>query len=854
MATRRRTARKPHTAARSRTAAKPAGAARKPVRRSRKSGSVDVAAAAAWLITGLWRAASRSVGIAVRALGRDDDDQAPAVQDLRDGSALAVLAAAVALALALWHLTPWSWAATVDQAARLSAGALTMAAPLLAATLAWRIFRRPDRGPATARGATGAAMMLTGICGIVHLAAGSPSPDATRAAGGLLGLVAAAPLAAILPMVVVVLALLALALAGLCVACGVPAVEAVRRVRALRLPAPARQSATGAAAVTPQTGQSPASSVPLVVSPLPPALPQPLAPAETDEQPAPVTFDASPAPRVLPGRVIDPELIADSTPFDTPLTASGAAAPTRDDSDEDDSEDEEGGEETAGAGPDTPPAAAAATAAVPQDAFVLPPLTLLQTGPAVRERTQANDTVVAALTTCLADFNVDAVVAGLIRGPQVTRYLIKPGRGVKVKTVTNLKDDFGLATASASVRILTPAPGHAAVGVEIPNPDRDIVMLGDVIRSPEFAAERHPLTAGLGRDIEGRTIVANLAKMPHLLIGGATGGGKSVCVNGLICSVLTRATPQAVRMILIDPKRVELAPYEGIPHLITPIITNPKKASEALAWVVTEMTRRYDLLAKAGVKHVDDYNRAIAAGRLRGRDPQPYLLTVIDELADLMMVAPKDVEEAIVRITQLARAAGIHLIVATQRPSVDVVTGLIKANMPSRMAFETSSGTDSKVILDEVGAQDLIGQGDALFLPTGMSAPLRLQGAYVTEKEIARICAHWTRQNRTPPPTLTTTAHDTSGTTGIADGSQPGPHDQALLSQAAELVVTTQFGSTSMLQRKLRVGFATAGRLMDELQARNVVGPADGSKARAVLVAPDDLPALLADWSDALVR
>jgi S-DNA-T family DNA segregation ATPase FtsK/SpoIIIE len=465
----------------------------------------------------------------------------------------------------------------------------------------------------------------------------------------------------------------------------------------------------------------------------------------------------------------------------------------------------------------------------------------------VRERTQANDAVVAALTACLADFNVDAAVAGLVRGPQVTRYLIKPGRGVKVKAVANLKDDFGLACASASVRILTPAPGHAAVGVEIPNPDRDIVMLGDVLRAPEFAAERHPLAAGIGRDIEGRTIVANLAKMPHLLIGGATGGGKSVCVNGLICSVLMRATPDEARMILIDPKRVELAPYEGIPHLVAPIITDPKRAADALSWVVTQMTHRYDLMAEAGVKHIDDYNRAVEAGRLRGRKHLPYLLVVIDELADLMLVAPKDVEEAIVRITQLARAAGIHLVVATQRPSVDVVTGLIKANIPSRLAFETSSGTDSKVILDEVGAQDLVGQGDALFLPTGMSAPLRLQGAFVTEKEIARICAHWTRQGRTTPAAPA----DTTAAGGAPQAGDPnpndskhrdrqGPADAALLATAAAIIVQTQFGSTSMLQRKLRISHGHAKALMDELFQRGVVGPSHAGKACEVLIKNQD--------------
>jgi S-DNA-T family DNA segregation ATPase FtsK/SpoIIIE len=795
------------------------------------------------MIAAAWMLVAGAVGFAARAIGRGARDLDP--HHRRDGLGLLTLGAAIVLAAGLWFRMPNAAGRSIRAVALGGFGSLAWVIPVLGLLLAWRFLRHPDRNTETIRATIGWTALLLGVLGLIHIAKGTPHPsDGARAihlAGGYLGYAVSGPLASALTTWAAVALLALLALYGLLLISGTPVHRIPERLAELRV-------LFGFGRPRPETGDDD---------------------LEVDEDYEAGTGGTVRRVRGQLARQIRlrPAIGAGdhSKPYDTPLLDQKKRGKPRPDG-------SDGLVEALDFGPhDEPDPAAPSTAVAPPEpelaiavpkpsaplrnpeqltltspdaiAYTLPPTALLRPGTAPRQRTRANDIVLAALSEVLEQFQVDAQVTGFSRGPTVTRYEIELGPAVKVERVTALSKNIAYAVKSADVRIISPIPGKSAIGVEIPNADKEVVSLGDVLKSQVALSDHHPMVVGLGKDVEGRVMVANLAKMPHILIAGATGSGKSVCLNSLITSILTRATPDEVRMILIDPKRVELTIYEGIPHLITPIITSPKKAAEALDWVVGEMERRYDDLSACGFRHIDDFNKAVRAGQLKpppGSErvylPYPYLLVIVDELSDLMMVAPRDVEDAVVRITQLARAAGIHLVLATQRPSVDVVTGLIKANVPSRLAFSTSSLMDSRVILDQPGAEKLVGQGDSLFLPMGASKPVRLQNAFVSEKEIRDIVAHCKKQAEPVYREDVAAAPEKSREIDSEIGD-----DLELLIQAAELIITTQFGSTSMLQRKLRVGFAKAGRLMDLLESRDIVGPSEGSKARDVLVRPEDL-------------
>ena len=805
-------------------------ATRRPAARSRKgsartrSGGLPLPLRA---VQSTWMGLAHATGAMARKVGDTGRDLEP--EHRRDGVGLLLIALAVVVAAREWWGMPGAVGTVVHAVVAGTFGKVGYAIPLVLLAFGIRMLRAPQEDAATSRAAVGTTALAFAACGLAHVAAGIPTPpegaDGMRDAGGIIGFLASSPLEAAVSVYGTVPLLLLLGLFGLLVITATPLHQVPDRLRATfdRLTGHTPQQpadATTEPAARRRGRRATASDVD-----------GPRVGDEAFEQAALV--DPVTGKRLRPGQKRPAAPGAASDPAATPAAATRAPVA------------------------DKAPLEAPPTAAIPQRVeqlslagdvtYTLPDAAILEPGSPHRARSAANDRVVESLTTVLDQFEIDAQVTGFSRGPTVTRYEVELGPGIKVERVTALSKNIAYAVASADVRILSPIPGKSAIGIEIPNTDREKVSLGDVLRSQVARGNDHPMVMGVGKDVEGGYVIANLAKMPHLLVAGATGAGKSSFVNSLITSVLMRATPDEVRLVLVDPKRVELTAYEGIPHLITPIITNPKKAAEALQWVVREMDTRYDDLAAFGFKHVDEFNKAVRAGKVKplpGSErvitPYPYLLIVVDELADLMMVAPRDVEESIVRITQLARAAGIHLVLATQRPSVDVVTGLIKANVPSRMAFATSSVTDSRVVLDQPGAEKLIGQGDALFLPMGASKPMRVQGAWVTESEIHAVVTHVTEQLKPRyRDDVTVAAPKKMVEDDIGD-------DLDLLLQATELVVTTQFGSTSMLQRKLRVGFAKAGRLMDLLESRGVVGPSEGSKARDVLVKPDDLPTTLA--------
>jgi S-DNA-T family DNA segregation ATPase FtsK/SpoIIIE len=850
-------------------------------------------------------AIARMVGGLIRSIGVARWEVAPELR--RDGYALFLLLIAVLVASVEWWQLGGPVFGVVHTVVAGTFGISSMVIPLLALGWALRMFRRPDQVRANTRIAIGIGVLLAALSAIASVSARMPAPadgiDALSRGGGVLGYLAAAPLQALLPPVAVIVIHSVLIFFGVLILTATPVESIPARLRGVYEVITGRSEEEDEERVA--FGLRPRRQDPAVheqetavqsTRPRRRSRKQKAADAARDHDEFGYAGDeafetgvsgdeASPADRRRGGRGgrgAKAAAGADAAGAETPTAQQPRRGAPEDPTEVFDAVQDEN--RRAKTFPDAAQAAATApmpTAKKPAPAaapkveakepelveppmgdlprageqlelagdvvYTLPDSSFLLEGPPHKTRSEVNDQVVAALGEVFEQFKVSAEVVGFSRGPTVTRYEVELAPGTKVEKVTALEKNISYAVASADVRILSPIPGKKAIGIEIPNTDRETVVLGDVLRSPVARRNEHPLVMGVGKDVEGGYVVANLAKMPHMLVAGATGAGKSSFINSLITSILMRSTPEEVRMVLVDPKRVELTIYEGIPHLITPIITNPKKAAEALEWVVKEMDARYDDLSAFGFKHVDDFNKAVRSGELtvpagseRKLAPYPYLLVVVDELADLMMVAPRDVEASIQRITQLARAAGIHLILATQRPSVDVVTGIIKANVPSRLAFSTSSLQDSRVILDSVGAEKLIGQGDALFHPMGKAKAMRVQGAWVNESEIHKVVDHVKAQMKPSyREDVTVAAPSKQIDEDIGD-------DLEVLLQAAELVVTTQFGSTSMLQRKLRVGFAKAGRLMDLLESREIVGPSEGSKARDVLVHPDDLASAIA--------
>ncbi|MFD9894371.1 DNA translocase FtsK 4TM domain-containing protein [Amycolatopsis sp. NPDC059027] len=780
--------------------------ARKPAprRSSRSSGSF------ARGVRGTWNLLAKGLGTVARTVGRTRELEP---EHRRDGLALGLIAVALVAAVGVW----WRAAGPIGEGvefgtrAILGAGAVTL--PLALVVIAVALMRSEPRPETRPRMVIGTLLVILAVLGMLHIFTGLPETnDGRMYAGGIIGVFSGGLLTKGVTTWVAVPLLVLVLVFGILVFTGTPVREIPHRLRTWGMDEEELADAEAERQAIAAEREAVTEADPKSVRLRKPSRRRQSSGAEGEQ------LD------------IEAALAEPPTPLRPPKPAKAVAAEVPEKKPKKAAE---------------PPMAVTRTV---EGDYELPPPDLLQLGDAPKSRSKANDAMIEAITGVLEQFNVDAQVTGFTRGPTVTRYEVELGPGVKVEKITALTKNIAYAVATDNVRLLAPIPGKSAVGIEVPNSDREMVRLGDVLRAPGTVKDNHPMVIGLGKDIEGHFVTANLTKMPHLLVAGSTGSGKSSFVNSMLVSLLARATPDECRMILIDPKMVELTPYEGIPHLITPIITQPKKAAAALAWLVEEMEQRYQDMQANRVRHIDDFNKKVKSGEItappgseREYRPYPYIMAIVDELADLMMTAPRDVEDAIVRITQKARAAGIHLVLATQRPSVDVVTGLIKTNVPSRLAFATSSLTDSRVILDQPGAEKLIGMGDALYLPMGAGKPVRIQGAFVGDDEISAV-VNFSKEQAQPD------YNDgvTSAKAGEKKEIDPDIGDDLdVLLQAAELIVTSQFGSTSMLQRKLRVGFAKAGRLMDLLESRGVVGPSEGSKARDVLIKPEELESVL---------
>ena len=724
----------------------------------------------------------------------------------------------------------------VDGAAGWTIGVIKLILPVLMVVTGLAMFReRSEFGEITKRLPVGLFLGLVGVSGLLHLSRGRPGigdgVDELGDAGGILGLSAGGGLKAAIGTWGSVLVLVAFVLVSIVVATRVSARDAIRITMKSAVVA-GKQLFKGIVLLCSALGRSLGNWIRSLLTP----------PGSTDQRQIPDQVREETTFQEDQPAVIEAETVPEPSKEFKPKKKKAKPKVKNTGSEQ---------------------LTIQLGKAIEGSSWSLPSLDILSTSDTHDVDAKAAEERGKRLQEALEAHGVETRLVDMTIGPTVTRYALQLGDGVKVSRITSLNKDIAYALAAADVRILAPIPGQQAIGIEVPNEDRDVVALGDILTSKESKKATHPLELAVGRDIKGQTVMLNLATTPHLLIAGATGAGKSSCINAMVTSVLMRTTPYQVRLILIDPKRVEMGQYEGVPHLLTAPVTDPKKAANALHWAVREMERRYDILSNCGFRDIAGYNSAYDRDELpvinfgeedsREHERLPFIMVVVDELSDLMMVAARDVEDSICRLAQMARAVGIHLVVATQRPSVNVITGVIKANIPARLAFAVSSLADSRVILDQQGAERLVGKGDMLLLGPSSSTPQRIQGAWVEEKEVREVVATWKAQRDSNAEQKV--EHDPSDVVEPSvvkepvvditeDFSRPvsaaSEQDDELYEEARNLVVASQLGSTSMLQRKLRVGFARAGRLMDLLEESGVVGPSSGSKAREVLIAAEE--------------